>query len=626
MSGTQRPSGADAGPARVSLASMASTFALLVLLLAAGVTFLRSVAVNTVPTMLMAMVLMVAVVLGLGYGLLAGGLALIAYQMLVGVPLVGSNLASGDLPLMVLFGLGALVAGRYTDIVRKRDLKARILLRAGHPLSPHASEPALGRFLRRVKFEGRPNRGFSAVEEAQRALVTFCVVGAGLVASLLVRDAIGPAAGLLCVLAAVLVVGAVLGGRFGFAAGLLAAVVLNQVAPQVLGVSGGVPGRAFIVALFVGAGWGVGRLADQAQHERQTLRTVMDAGRDVSASRDEAGIRRALLEGLAKLSPRARVEIVADTGEAPLCIPPFADGGRWAESDTRWRIHPLSADGREVGAVRWRFPGADTASLDEIARAVIDLAASAIVRARLNAEKAQMEFVAQTEQLRLVLLDAVSHHFRSPLAGILGSVTSILSLPDQHSLAARRELLLIIKDQTNRLSRYVDNFLSVARLETGAIVPNSVEVALEPLIYDVWETFGEAGGARRFLQAALDRETLQTDEGLLAQVLGNVLENAIKYSPEGSVVDVTARTEGDRLVIRVTDCGPGVATISQSRIFERFYRMRSVAAPGLGLGLYITRSLVEILGGAVEAQNRADGPTGLVVSISLPLRTPADDE
>src|SRR5687768_17167022 len=161
-------------------------------------------------------------------------------------------------------------------------------------------------------------------------------------------------------------------------------------------------------------------------------------------------------------------------------MPPWANRVRHTETDPRWRVHPLSADGREVGAVRWRFPGADTAGLDEIAKAVIDLAASAIVRARLNAEKAEMEYVAQTEQLRLVLLDAVSHHFRSPLAGILGSVTSILGLPDQN-MAARRELLLIIKDQTNRLSRYVDNFLSVARLETGAIVPNPADIALEAL-------------------------------------------------------------------------------------------------------------------------------------------------
>ncbi|HEY0648447.1 sensor histidine kinase [Phenylobacterium sp.] len=629
MAGAQRSSQGDPAPIRRSGAGIAATVALFTLLIAAGVAFLNSFSANAIPTMLMAAVLMVAVVLGLAYGLLAALVALIAYQLLVGAPLVDRELAASDFPLMVLFGLGALVAGRYTDIVRKRDAQARMLLQAGQPLSSQASEPALGRFLQRVKLEGRSSERASAPEEVQRALVSFCIVGAGLVASLLARDALGPSAGVLCALAGVLVVGGVLGGRFGFAAGMLAAVVLNQIDPvqSALGIREGEVGRAFIVVVFAAAGWGVGRVADQAQHERRTLRTIMDAGRDFSASRDEAAMRRALLDILAKLSPRARVEITGDAGAERLGISPSADR-QWAESDPRWRVHPLASDGREVGLVRWRFPGGDgaTTGLDDTTRALVDLAASAIVRARLNAEKADMEFVAQTENLRLILLDAVSHHFRSPLAGILGSVTSILNLPDQHDGAMRRELLLIIKEQTNRLSRYVDNFLSVARLETGAIVPNPTEVALEPLIYDVWETFGEAGGARRFLQAKIDHETLLTDAGLLGQVLGNVLENAIKYSPEGSVVDVRTETESDRLIIRVADCGPGIAPESQGRIFERFYRMRGVAAPGLGLGLYITRSLVEILGGSVDARNRTDGQTGLVVSVSLPLRTPANDE
>ena len=630
MAGAQRSTQGDAPPVRRSAAGVVATVALFVLLTAAGAAFLNSFSSNAIPTILMAAVLMVAVVLGLAYGLIAALFALIAYQLLVGAPLADQELATSDLPLMVLFGLGALVAGRYTDIVRKRDIQARILLQAGQPLSSHASEPALGRFLDRVKLEGRSSERSSALEEMQRALVSFCLVGAGLAASLIARDSLGPTAGVLCALAAVLVVGGALGGRFGFAAGMLAAVVLNQVDPVegALGIRDGVFGRAFIVIVFAAAGWGVGRVADQAQHERRTLRTITDAGRDFSASRDEAAMRRVLLDILSKLSPRARIEITGDGGAERLSISPSADR-QWAEGDPRWRLHRLESDGREVGVVRWRFPGGDnaTAGLDETTRAVVDLAASAIVRARLNAEKADMEFVAQTENLRLVLLDAVSHHFRSPLAGILGSVTGILNLPDQQQdEAMRREFLLIIKEQTNRLSRYVDNFLSVARLETGAIVPNPTDVALEPLIYDVWETFGEAGGSRRFLQAKVDHETLLTDAGLLGQVLGNVLENAIKYSPEGSVVDVRTVTESDRVVIRVTDSGPGIAPQSQGRIFERFYRMRGVAAPGLGLGLYITRSLVEILGGAVDASNRTDGQTGLVVSVSLPLRTLEHDE
>jgi two-component system sensor histidine kinase KdpD len=630
MPKAQPPTRSDAPAGGGWAVAVAAALALCAVLVGLGLTPPKLLDPSVLATLLMAVVLVVAVAFGLGLGLAVALLGLIAFQLSIGAPLTRVELHAADLPLVGLFAVGVLVAGRYTDVVRKRDSQARKLLEAGQPLSSHASEPALGRFLQQIKLDGPLEADGTPLKDAQRALVTLCIVTAGMVAALLANETIGPAAAGVCALSAVLVAGGALGGRFGFAAGLLAAVAFDRVDPLPHAAHAGFDslGRAVVGLAFVGAGWAVGQLADQAQRERRGLRIVIKAGRDFSATRDEAAMRRALLEVVARLSPRTRVEVGSDLASERLSLQALPEPEQWAESDPRWRSHPLASDGRQVGVVRWRFPGPDraTAGLDEITRAVADLAASAIVRARLNAEKADIELVAQTEHLRLVLLDTVSHHFRSPLAGILGSVTSILGLSDDHDPAARRELLLIIKEQASRLSRYVDNFLSVARLDTGAIVPRLADVALEPLIYDVWEAFGEAGGARRFLQATVDRETLRTDPGLLSQVLGNVLENAIKYSPEGSVVDVRADTEGDRLLIRVTDCGPGVPPKSQGQIFERFYRMRGVAAAGLGLGLYITRSLVEILGGAVEARNRTDGQTGLVVCVSLPLNREADDE
>ena len=112
---------------------------------------------------------------------------------------------------------------------------------------------------------------------------------------------------------------------------------------------------------------------------------------------------------------------------------------------------------------------------------------------------------------------------------------------------------------------------------------------------------------------------MRADPALLKQVFGNVLENAIKYSAEGSVVDVFTRRAGELLIVEVTDNGCGVSPASLKHIFDRFYRAQGAKVPGLGLGLYITRSLVEMLGGSVEAHNRADGETGVIVSIALPL-------
>lgn len=592
----------------------------LILLFATGLALvlLRGLQMDHVATVFLAAVLVVAVMFGLTYGVLAAVGALFSYHLLIGLPLTALDLKSQDSFLLALFGAGIAIAGRYTDVIRKRSRQTSFLLEVGRPLSPHASGQAIGEFLSLVTEESLKAGKNSIWEEAQRVFVNFCIVGAGLVAGVLMRDLLGPSAGLLCVLASILLVAGLLGARLGFAAGIFAALIMNEL----MGLQGGANAAlsaAFGVIAFAAFGWGVGTLSDRLLHERRTLETLAAAGRDLTSNTDEGAVRQVLLDSLAKIAPRSRVQI-ADEAGASLSAGPASDAA-WPSTDPRWRTRGLTADGRDVGLVRWRFPGSDkeTQSSDEVAASLIDLGASAIVRARLNLEKDDMEFVARTEHLRTILLDAVSHHFRSPLAGILGSVTGILNLPDQHDGAVRRELLLIIKEQTNRLSRYVDNFLSVARLESGSVDVNPAEVNLEPLIYDVWETFGEAGGARRFLQARIDPRPIRSDPNLLAQILGNVLENAIKYSPEESVVDVRTWQDGDRLFLQVTDQGPGVPEAGQARIFERFYRSQTAKAPGLGLGLYITRSLIVMLGGDVEARNRTDGASGLIISMTLPL-------
>jgi signal transduction histidine kinase len=162
----------------------------------------------------------------------------------------------------------------------------------------------------------------------------------------------------------------------------------------------------------------------------------------------------------------------------------------------------------------------------------------------------------------------------------------------------------------------------VARLEAGNVEVSPEDVQLEALIYDVWEKFDEAGAAHRFLTADTDQTAVRTDANLLTQALGNVLENAVKYSPEGSTVAIRSYRSGDEIVIQIEDEGPGIPPERIARIFERVYRSRAEGVPGLGLGLYITRSLIEILGGRVEAGSRGDGVRGLRVTIVLPLRGP----
>ncbi|MDP3852264.1 ATP-binding protein [Phenylobacterium sp.] len=624
----QQPFGADAKtqPRESPIARFVITLIVMASATTISLALLTDLQLSRVGAIMMAAVLVIAVVFGLTYGLLAGAGALVAFKLLMGGVLLPSGLLSEQGLLLLLFGSVVIFTGAYTDYSRRRGDAAQALLAAGQPLSAHASGPALGAFFHRAEREATRTSRQPIVEEIRRTAITFVVLGAGWAAVQVMGGAFGATAALLVLLGSVLVVASVLGARLGLAAGIQA--ILAALAFPVVEAAALRPDPieiAFHLVAFAAFGWGVGRLADGLAHQRRSLETLVAASRDLTAGADESAIRRVLFDSLVKIADGGMVHLSDETRTVVLRTaggptPPSPNAPLPAQG-SKWRARTLTADGRDVGYVQWAFPqGRGGARIgDDVAVSLIDLGASALVRARLNVEKSEMEFVARTEHLRTILLDAVSHHFRSPLAGILGSVTSVLNLPEQHDRGARREFLLIIKEQANRLNRYVENFLSVARLESGSIDVTLTDLSVEPLIYDVWETFGEAGGSRRFLHVKIDPAPVRADGALLAQVFGNVLENAIKFSAEGSLVDVRSRRAGHHMVFEVTDQGPGVPVSSQGRMFDRFFRSHAAKAPGLGLGLYITRSLVKMLGGSVEARNRDDGESGLVVSISLPL-------
>ncbi|QUD88596.1 sensor histidine kinase [Phenylobacterium montanum] len=621
------------GPAPSRLAApdwnrLAETLIRIVALLAVGAVALRvfeGQRLTTPEVLILGCILLAAAAFGLVAGLLAAAAGFIGFNLLSGRATPALDLQSRETLLLAAFGLFVAVVGFYTDTVRHRHRQARSLLEVGRRLSARASGPAVGRFFDVAKQKGPQVSRAPVRVEARQALSALVVIGAGLLTAALLQGLIGQAQSLLIALGAVIIVGGLTGARFGIAAGvtsgLAAAVILRPI---------GVPpphpltNQAIDLFLFATFGGGVGLLADRVRHEREALKTLVEASRDLSAGTDEAANRRVLLDSLSQITRGGVVQVFDDAGQMlERREGRFeADDAAGAEGEgSRWRTQRLEADGRDVGCVRWRFPGSPASAeiSDQIAASLIDLGASAIVRSRLSAEKAEMAYVARAEHLRTVLLDAISHHFRSPLAGILGSVTSILNLPERHDRSVSRQLLLIIKEQAGRLSRYVDNFISLARLESESIEVNRTEVNIDSLIYDVWDTFGEVGSTRRYLHVEVDPEPIWSDPNLLAQVFGNILENAIKYSPEESVVRIRSHREGGWLVIEVADQGCGAPGDAVDRMFERFYRSRGAQAPGLGLGLYITRSLVEMLGGSVSARNRGEDGPGLVVTIKLPL-------
>jgi signal transduction histidine kinase len=172
------------------------------------------------------------------------------------------------------------------------------------------------------------------------------------------------------------------------------------------------------------------------------------------------------------------------------------------------------------------------------------------------------------------------------------------------------------------MERLVSDLLRLARLDAGQETLALASCGVEQLVGSVEFEMRGALEARRqsvVVATGLGAESLQGDQAKLHDVLRNLIENAVKYGPEGSVIDVTTRREGDGLVLTVADRGPGIPEAELPRIFERFYRVdrsRTRDPGGTGLGLAIVKHLVELHGGRASASNRTGG--GTVVTVTLP--------
>jgi two-component system sensor histidine kinase KdpD len=253
--------------------------------------------------------------------------------------------------------------------------------------------------------------------------------------------------------------------------------------------------------------------------------------------------------------------------------------------------------------------------------ALCDQAAVAIERISLAKGLDEARVLAETERLRAALLTSISHDLRTPLASILGAVSSLRSFPERYSPAEREDLLATLQDEAQRLNRFVSNLLDMTRLESGAI-----ELKLE--LIDVAEIVGSAlqragtvlAGHQVEVNIAPDLPMLRLDAVLFEQVLFNLLDNAAKYSSAGSRIDIRATCDGELVEIEVVDEGPGIPPADLERIFDKFYRVQAQdrRRAGTGLGLAICRGFAEAQGGWIVARNRRDR-SGAVLTIRMPV-------
>ena len=287
-----------------------------------------------------------------------------------------------------------------------------------------------------------------------------------------------------------------------------------------------------------------------------------------------------------------------------------------------WRIRRLRHDAPDLGLVAWRVEGTreEIGETDTIVNILVDLGAAAVVRSRLSAKQGEMESIEKTEQLRNALLSSVSHDFRTPLAVILASATALRGLFDDLGRPARDDLLATIQEEAERLNRFIANLLQISKLETGVVQVDGAEVDVAEVVDEIARRCVRGRDAGRLRIGICGNDLfVRGDPILLEHAIGNVVENALRFSETSQEVVLTGRRAGDRVRLDVTDNGPGVDPQDVGRIFEKFFQSGPSRreSSGAGLGLSIARGLLEAMQGDISAENRASGQ-GLRVTMSLP--------
>jgi two-component system, OmpR family, sensor histidine kinase KdpD len=386
-----------------------------------------------------------------------------------------------------------------------------------------------------------------------------------------------------------------------------------------------------------------------AEREQRTA-ALYAMERDVAAALDPEAIRQAAAGHLGRIAGGRACIMLSDelgTAETPAwpTDPIFDDpavriAAAWAYSrdePTGWgtprgsevgaMLAPLRTTTGRVGLVAILPDDPDRELPDQLRTtllALIDLVASALERRLLAQQNERAHSEVEAERLRTALLSSLSHDLRTPLASIEGSTTSLLDESGSLPGDVRRELLESILEESRRMTRLVSNLLDMVRVETGTL---AVQKSWQPLE----ETLGVAllrledrlRAHPVTTRIPTDLPLVPIDELLIEQVLLNLLENAVRYTPPATPIEITAWREDGAVLVEVADRGPGVPTGQEEAVFGRFHRATTDSADagaGSGLGLTICRGIITAHGGHIWIERRGGG--GAAVRFTLPLAGP----
>jgi two-component system sensor histidine kinase KdpD len=254
---------------------------------------------------------------------------------------------------------------------------------------------------------------------------------------------------------------------------------------------------------------------------------------------------------------------------------------------------------------------------DTALQSIGNLAAIALERARSLEAASRAEAARQSEELKSMLLDAVTHEFKTPLTSIKAGATALLA--DDSTLPAQRELLTVIDEETDRINAMITEAIQVARVEAGGVQLNRASHRLPKLVAQAVARLRPILAERPLeVEVPADLPSITADADLVCVVISQLLDNAIKYSPAGAPITLAAWEDSDAVVVTIADRGPGIAPEDRERVFERFYRGPvSSQVPGTGVGLSIAREIVRVHGGRIWVESGREG--GACFVFTLPL-------
>jgi two-component system, OmpR family, sensor histidine kinase KdpD len=348
--------------------------------------------------------------------------------------------------------------------------------------------------------------------------------------------------------------------------------------------------------------------ASEAEQRRREADLTADMARLLLGSQGTGESLRAVGQRIATAYELASVDIALD----------------WRSSDERRRALPLVVDGERSGTMM--IPAETPERTRRALRERIVPALEALVDARRRREALESQVIEtmalrRSNVVKTTLLRSVSHDLRSPITAIRAAAEGLSA--DGLSPAGRRELTSVVSGESERLDRLVANLLELSRLQSGSAEPRSDWVSLEDCVRAAVASAGEPPGG---VEVAIDGETplIRADAVQLERAIANVVDNAVRHGGDGPV-SVRVNPTGPRVLIRVSDRGPGIPREELERIFEPFHRLEGRAGGGSGLGLAIARGFVEANGGRMRADSVPGEGTTFTLDLPVPAEARADD-